>query len=118
MERLENLPRRYLSQTIWFSYLIFLVVMQVFNTPSDAEETPDPQLVDAELWGAHEGMESTRLLRGHFLSVASTAEDGPEDLKTTDNFQTTYRQPLKIFNNVIENLANVWATLLGWKRAN
>jgi hypothetical protein len=118
MERLENLPRRYLNQAIWFSYLIFLVIMQVLNAPSDAEEIPDPQLVDAELRGAHEGMESMRLLGGHFLSVASAAKDGPEDLKAVDNFQTTYLQPLRIFNNLIENLANVWVTLLGWKRAN
>jgi hypothetical protein len=118
MEHLENLPRRYLSQAIWFSHLIFLVVMQVLDAPSDAEEILDRQLVDAELRGAHEGMESMKLLGGHFLSVASAAKGGPEYLRAADNFQTTYLQPLRIFNNLIEDLANVWATLLGWKRAN
>ncbi|KAG1873709.1 hypothetical protein DFJ58DRAFT_836667 [Suillus subalutaceus] len=33
--------------------------------PPGVEEIPDPQLVDAELRGAREGMESMRLLGGH-----------------------------------------------------
>jgi hypothetical protein len=115
MERLENLPRRYLSPTIWFSSLIILVVVQVLDAPSDVEEIPDSQLVDAEIRGAREGIESMRLLGGHFPSVVSAAEDGQEDLNAADNFQITYLRPLKIFDNVIGNLTDVWATHLGWK---
>jgi hypothetical protein len=50
--------------------------------------------------------------------VVSAAEDGQEDLNAADNFQITYLRPLKIFDNVIKNLTDVWATLLGCKRAN
>jgi hypothetical protein len=79
------------------------------------EEILDPQLVYAEFRDAREHTESMRPLEGHIESVASTAKDGPQDLDASNNFQSTYLQPLKISDTVIENLANVWATLLGQK---
>ncbi|KAG2150643.1 uncharacterized protein EDB93DRAFT_1327918 [Suillus bovinus] len=79
---------------------------KILNTPG-VEEIPDSQSVGAELRGARGGWEGTRLLGGHVTSVVSKVEDGPKDLATADDFQTTYLQPLKIFNTVIENLTNV-----------
>jgi hypothetical protein len=93
------------------------VVLQVLTAPSGVKEIPDPQSVDAGLRDAREHIESMRLLGGHVTSMAAAAKDGPKDLDTAYNFQTTYLQPLRVFNTVIENLANVWATLLCWKRA-
>ncbi|KAG2356811.1 hypothetical protein BDR07DRAFT_418979 [Suillus spraguei] len=87
-------------------------------TPPSVEEIPDPQLVNAGLRDAHEGVENMRPLGKHATSVASAANDGPKDLNAADNFQSTYLQPLKIFDTVVENLANVWATFLDWKRPN
>jgi hypothetical protein len=56
-----------------------------------------------------------RPLEGHVESVASesAAKDGPQDLDASENFQSTYLQPLKISDTVIENPANVWVTLFG-----
>ncbi|KAG2029826.1 hypothetical protein BDR03DRAFT_1017894 [Suillus americanus] len=48
-----------------------------------------------------------RLLGKHSTAVASTAKDGPKDLDAADNFQTTYLQPLRVFDTVIGDLANV-----------
>ncbi|KAG1858945.1 hypothetical protein DFJ58DRAFT_913189, partial [Suillus subalutaceus] len=80
---------------------------KVFDAPSGVEEIPDTQSVDAELRGARERMKNMRLLGGHATSVASAAKDGPKDLDAADNFQTTYLQPLRIFDTVIRDLANV-----------
>jgi len=85
---------------------------------SSGVQIPDPQSVDAGLRDAREGMESMRQLGKHTTAVASTAKDSPEDLDAADNLQTTYLQPLRIFDSVIGELANVWATLQYWKRAN
>lgn len=90
------------------------MVVQVLDAPSGVEEIPDPQLVDAKLRGAREGTENMRLLGGRVTSAASTANN-PAGLAVADDFQTTYLQPLKIFDTVIGNLANVWAILLGQK---
>ncbi|KAG1901684.1 uncharacterized protein F5891DRAFT_1107771 [Suillus fuscotomentosus] len=48
-----------------------------------------------------------RPLGGRVTSVVSKAEDGPKDLAAADDIPTTYLQQLKIFDTVIENLANV-----------
>jgi hypothetical protein len=92
------------------------VVAQV-QAASSGAEIPDFQLVDAGLRDAREGMASMRQLGKHTTAVASAAKDGPEDLDAADNFETTCLQQLKIFDSVIGELANVWATLLCWKRA-
>jgi hypothetical protein len=84
---------------------------------SSGAEIPDPQLVDAGLRDAREGMESMRQLGKHTTAVASAAKDGPKDLDAAYNLQTTYLKSLRIFDSVVGELANVWATLLCWKRA-
>jgi hypothetical protein len=85
---------------------------------SSGAEIPDLQSVDAGLRDAREGVKSMRQLGKHSTAVASAVKDGPEDLDAADNLQTTYLQPLRIFDRVVGELANVWATLLCWKRAN
>ncbi|KAG1830341.1 hypothetical protein EV424DRAFT_1343581 [Suillus variegatus] len=85
---------------------------KVLDAPPGVEEIPDPQSVDAKLRGAREATESMGLLGGRVTSFVSKAEDGPIDLAAADDFQTTYLQPLRIFDTVIENLANVWVSLL------
>ncbi|KAG2347247.1 hypothetical protein BDR05DRAFT_722495, partial [Suillus weaverae] len=52
-------------------------------------------------------MESMKPLGGHVTFVASKAIDGPAGLAAVDNIQTKYLKPLKIFDTVIGNLANV-----------
>jgi hypothetical protein len=85
---------------------------------SSGVEIPDPQSVDAGLRDAREGVESMRQLGKHSTAVASAAKDGPEDLDAADNLQTTYLQPLRFFDAVVGELADVWVTLLCWKQAN
>ncbi|KAG1811646.1 hypothetical protein EV424DRAFT_121915 [Suillus variegatus] len=80
---------------------------KVLDAPPGVEDIPDSQLVDAKLRDAREGVESTGLLGKHVASALSKAEDGPKDLTAAGDFQSTYLQPLKIFNTVIEELANV-----------
>jgi hypothetical protein len=92
--------------------------VQVRVDSSGSGEGPDPQLVVDEIRGAREGMDNILLFRERNASVASKIENGPTDLDVADSFQSTYLEPLRIFNTVIKNLANVWATLLGRKRAN
>ncbi|KAG2105115.1 uncharacterized protein F5147DRAFT_762011 [Suillus discolor] len=91
---------------------------KVLNAPPDVKGIPDSKSVDAGLQGAREAAENMTLLGERVTSFVSKVKDGPEDLAAADDFQTTYLQPLKIFDAVIENLASVWAALLGWKRAN
>jgi hypothetical protein len=92
-----------------------MVGAQVQAASSGMEEILHPRLVDAVLRDVREHTESERPLEGHAVSVASTAEEGPQALNAADNSQATYLQPLKISETVIETLANVWATLLGRK---
>jgi hypothetical protein len=95
-----------------------MVVVQVQVASSGAGEGPDPQLVVDKIRGAREGMENIRLLGDRNAAVVSKVKDGPADLDAADSFQLTYLQPLRIFNLAIAELADVCATLLGWKRAN
>ncbi|KAG2753681.1 hypothetical protein P692DRAFT_20870527 [Suillus brevipes Sb2] len=89
--------------------------VQLQAASSGVEEILDPQLVYAGLRDACEHTESMRPLEGHVESVASesAAKDGPQDLDASENFQSTYLQPLKISDTVIEKPANVWVTLFG-----
>ncbi|KAG2040911.1 hypothetical protein BDR03DRAFT_71758 [Suillus americanus] len=84
---------------------------KVLDAPPGVEEIPGFQLVNAEL----RGTESMRLLGGHGISVVSAAKDSPKDLAAADDLHTTDLQSLKIFHIVIEQLVDVWVTLLGWK---
>ncbi|KAG2045711.1 hypothetical protein BDR06DRAFT_1015381 [Suillus hirtellus] len=62
---------------------------QVQAGPSDEEGRPDPQLVYAELQGACDA-----------------------DLTAADGFETTYLQPLKIIDAVLEKITDIWAILV------
>ncbi|KAG1902624.1 uncharacterized protein F5891DRAFT_1215023 [Suillus fuscotomentosus] len=86
--------------------------------PSRKEEGFDPQLVDAELQGACDNTQRMRLLGKHATSMASTASNVPVDLAAAEDFETTYLQPLKIINGVLEKIADVWAILVYWTRTN
>ncbi|KAG1866958.1 hypothetical protein C8R48DRAFT_671869 [Suillus tomentosus] len=91
---------------------------QVQVAPSSVEEGPDPQLIEAELQGAHEGTESMRLLGGHATSVASATSNAQAGLAAMDDFETTYLQPLKIVDVVLEKITDVWVILVYGKRTN
>ncbi|KAG2089322.1 uncharacterized protein F5147DRAFT_788353 [Suillus discolor] len=74
---------------------------------SGAQGGPDTQLVDAELQGAYDGTQNMQSLGKHATSMASAVYNAPADLTATDNFETTYLQPLKIVDAVLEKIANV-----------
>ncbi|KAG2057867.1 hypothetical protein BDR06DRAFT_969186 [Suillus hirtellus] len=84
------------------------------DIPSGVEEGVDSKSVDAELQGAHEASEHIQTLGGPAQSVTSAANNAQAGLTAADDFQTNYLQPLKIFDTVIEKIANVWAALLSW----
>jgi hypothetical protein len=44
--------------------------------------------------------------------VASAAVDAPADLDAADDFETTYLQPLKIIDVVLEKISDVWALIV------
>jgi hypothetical protein len=50
-------------------------------------------------------------LSGPPNTVASAGQDAQDDLDAVDNFQDTYLKPLKIFDSVIGEIANVWTLL-------
>ena len=74
------------------------------------KERADPQqaLQDAE--AAAEGIKSPL---GHARDIATAVQDRSADLDTADNVQDRYLQPLRIFNAVIGEIANVWTLPLG-----
>ncbi|KAG2112303.1 uncharacterized protein F5147DRAFT_792167 [Suillus discolor] len=80
---------------------------KVLDIPSGVEEGIGSKSVDAELQGAHEASEHMKTLRGPAQSVTSAANNAPAGLTAADDFQTNYLQPLKIFDTVIEKIANV-----------
>ncbi|KAG1901261.1 uncharacterized protein F5891DRAFT_979464 [Suillus fuscotomentosus] len=83
---------------------------QVQAAPSDKDKGPDPQLVDAELQGAYDGTQN--ILLGKRDSMASAADNAPAGFATADDFETTYLQPLKIIDGVLEKIADVWAIII------
>ncbi|KAG1887429.1 uncharacterized protein F5891DRAFT_1199979 [Suillus fuscotomentosus] len=80
---------------------------EVQAASSGEEGRPDPQLVDAKLQGARGGTQNMRSLGKHATSVASAIDTGPADLTAADDFETTYLQPLKIIDAVLEKIADV-----------
>ncbi|KAG2362669.1 hypothetical protein BDR07DRAFT_1376320 [Suillus spraguei] len=83
-----------------------------------ASSTPNIQVqagveVEADtrsaLRNAQEATKHMHSLSGPVITVASAGQHAQEDLDTADNFQDTYLQPLRIFNTVIGEIANVWA---------
>jgi hypothetical protein len=45
------------------------------------------------------------------MAAASVGQDGQADLDAADGFQDTYLTPLRIFDTVIGEIANVWTLL-------
>jgi hypothetical protein len=88
-----------------------LAVPQV-QAALSGEEGRDARLIDAELQDAYDGTQSMGLLGRHATSITSVANNAPAALAAADDFQTSYLQPLKIFDAAIEKIANVWAALL------
>jgi hypothetical protein len=43
--------------------------------------------------------------------MASVGQDAQADLDAADGFQDTYLKPLRIFDSVIGEIANVWTLL-------
>ncbi|KAG0705819.1 hypothetical protein DFH29DRAFT_250306 [Suillus ampliporus] len=80
---------------------------QVQAAPSALQEGTGHQSVDADLRVAHETSERINLLRRHASSVASPSQNAEADLDIAYNFQTTYLQPLRIFDTAIKKIANV-----------
>ncbi|KAG2063610.1 hypothetical protein BDR04DRAFT_1123151 [Suillus decipiens] len=79
---------------------------KISNIPSSVGENLDPKLVDTELHGAHEAFGCIKTLGGPAQFATSAAKDAPAGLTAADNFQSTYLQPLKIFDTAIEKIAN------------
>ncbi|KAG2048459.1 hypothetical protein BDR06DRAFT_976024 [Suillus hirtellus] len=71
--------------------------------PSGVKVKDDVQSV---LWGAQDAMEHMHLLSGR---AASPGKEAQEDLHTAGKFGDTHLKPLKIFDAVIGEIADVWA---------
>ncbi|KIK42620.1 hypothetical protein CY34DRAFT_12278 [Suillus luteus UH-Slu-Lm8-n1] len=71
---------------------------------SGVEQGADPQSL---LRDAKEAVKGMNLLSGPSGSGLSAAQNAPANLEDAYNFQDTYLQPLRIFDNVIGKLADV-----------
>jgi hypothetical protein len=56
---------------------------------------------------AKEAVKGMNLLSGPVGSGVSAAQNAPTDLEDAYHFQSTYLQPLRMFDNVIGKLADV-----------
>ncbi|KAG1852862.1 hypothetical protein DFJ58DRAFT_399683 [Suillus subalutaceus] len=74
------------------------------SAASSAVEVTDTQL---ELRDAQESTKRMHPLAGPVITVASVGQGGQEDLDAVDNFQDTYLEPLRIFDNVIGKIADL-----------
>jgi len=70
----------------------------------EKKQGADPE---SALQNAKEAVTLMKPLSGHVISGASTAQNASTDLDAAYNFQDTYLQPLRIFDSVIETLAEV-----------
>lgn len=87
-----------------------LAVVGSQDPPSRAEARAELQavgVVGVEVQAAREAADNINPLGGRVEKVMLTAKDGPANLDTTDNFSDTYLKPLKIFNSMIDTIANV-----------
>jgi hypothetical protein len=60
------------------------------------------------LQNTKQAVKGINLLSGPVGSGVSAAQNAPVDLEDVYNIQDTYLQPLKIFDKVIRELADVW----------
>jgi hypothetical protein len=84
------------------------VVTQVQAAPSGVEVEDDTQLA---VQGAQQAATRLHLLSGPAITVTSVGKDGQADLDAADGFKDTYLTPLRIFDTVIGEIANVWTLL-------
>lgn len=84
-----------------------LAVVGSQDPPSRAEARAELQAVGVEVQAAREAADNINPLGGRVEKVMLTAKDGPANLDTADNFSDTYLKPLKIFNSMIDTIANV-----------
>ncbi|KAG1848590.1 hypothetical protein C8R48DRAFT_677241 [Suillus tomentosus] len=79
---------------------------EVQDAPSSAKQGGDPQSVLRDAKKAVKGM---NLLSGPVESGASAAQNAPGDLEDACDFDDTYLQHLRMFDNIIARVADVWA---------
>jgi hypothetical protein len=84
------------------------LVAQVQTAPSGAKEEADTQLA---LRGAQQAAKRMHPLSEPAITVASAGQDAQADLNAADDFQDTYLKPLRIFDDVIGEIADVWTLL-------
>jgi hypothetical protein len=60
------------------------------------------------LQNTQEAVEDMHSLSGHKTTVVSILQGAQKDLDAADSFQDTYLQPLRIFDTVIGEVANVY----------
>ncbi|KAG1874759.1 hypothetical protein DFJ58DRAFT_323125 [Suillus subalutaceus] len=77
--------------------------------PSGVEVEADTQSI---LRDAQEAVKCMHPLLGPAITVVSVGQDAQVDLDAADNFQDTYLEPLRIFDDVIGKIADVWTLLL------
>ncbi|KAG2341525.1 hypothetical protein BDR05DRAFT_990896 [Suillus weaverae] len=82
--------------------------IEVQADPSGVEEEANTQ---SALQDAQEAAKRIHPLAGPAITVASYAQDAPADLNAAYTFQDKCLKPLRIFDSVIGDLANVWALL-------
>lgn len=88
------------------------VVVRVQDTPSHVEGVDETQSPYMALQVAHEGIRNIKTPGRHVATAMLAAKDGPADLDNVGNFGDTYLTPLRIFDSIIEQIANVWVLLL------
>ncbi|KAG1852102.1 hypothetical protein DFJ58DRAFT_841965 [Suillus subalutaceus] len=68
--------------------------------------------IQSALWDAQEAARRMYPLPGPAITVASVDQDAQADLDAADGFQDTYLKPLRIFDTVIGEIANLkWITM-------
>ncbi|KAG2335671.1 hypothetical protein BDR05DRAFT_1006571 [Suillus weaverae] len=78
--------------------------IDVQAAPSGVEEEA---ITQSALQDAQEAAKRIHPLSGPAITVASVAQDAPADLDAAYNFQDTYLKPLRIFDSVIGEIADV-----------
>jgi len=92
------------------------VVAQDQDAPSGPEQGADPQ---SALHNAKQAVKGMNLLSKPVESGVSAAQNTPAALEDVYNVQDTYLQPLRIFDKVIGELADVWPHSSSvWNRTN
>ncbi|KAG2130163.1 uncharacterized protein EDB93DRAFT_1108514 [Suillus bovinus] len=83
------------------------VASQVQNTRSHMNNGAEAQSAAVALQVAREDTHNLKTLGGHETKVLSTVRDGPAYLNAAGDFQNTYLKPLRIFDSVIEKIADI-----------